>query len=103
MPQKTLTSNTGVEMPAIGLGVFQTPPDSTTAAVEEAFRLGYRHIDTPAVYLNEKPARIAEDFDVFALELPPSRSPRSTRSTPEYAAGRTGQRHSRNERQIPEA
>jgi hypothetical protein len=28
--------NDGVEMPAIGLGVFQTPPDATTAAVEEA-------------------------------------------------------------------
>ena len=28
--------NNGVEMPAIGLGVFQTPPDVTTAAVEEA-------------------------------------------------------------------
>ena len=30
--------NNGVEMPAIGLGVFQTPPDATTAAVEEALR-----------------------------------------------------------------
>jgi diketogulonate reductase-like aldo/keto reductase len=46
--------NNGVEMPAIGLGVFQTPPDVTTAAVEEALRLGYRHIDTAAAYFNER-------------------------------------------------
>lgn len=49
-----ITLNNGVEMPAIGLGVFQTPPDETTAAVEEALRVGYRHIDTAAAYLNER-------------------------------------------------
>ncbi|GAA1496693.1 aldo/keto reductase [Paeniglutamicibacter kerguelensis] len=41
-------------MPAVGLGVFQTPPDETTAAVAEAMRVGYRHIDTAAAYLNER-------------------------------------------------
>jgi diketogulonate reductase-like aldo/keto reductase len=50
----SVTLNNGVEMPAIGLGVFQTPPDVTTAAVEEALRLGYRHIDTAAAYFNER-------------------------------------------------
>jgi 2,5-diketo-D-gluconate reductase A len=54
MPKNTITLNNGVEMPAIGLGVFQTPPDVTTAVVEEALRVGYRHIDTAAVYLNER-------------------------------------------------
>jgi diketogulonate reductase-like aldo/keto reductase len=49
-----LTLNNGVEMPALGLGVFQTPPDATTAAVEEALRLGYRHVDTAAAYGNER-------------------------------------------------
>lgn len=49
-----LTLNNGVEMPAIGLGVFQTPPDATTAAVEEALRVGYRHVDTAAAYGNER-------------------------------------------------
>ena len=33
-----ITLNNGVEMPAIGLGVFQTPPDETAAAVEAALR-----------------------------------------------------------------
>src|SRR5215217_1407316 len=49
-----LKLNNGVTMPAIGLGVFQTPPDVTTAAVEEALHLGYRHIDTAAAYANER-------------------------------------------------
>lgn len=49
-----LTLNNGVEMPAIGLGVFQTPPAETTAAMVEALRVGYRHIDTAAAYGNER-------------------------------------------------
>jgi diketogulonate reductase-like aldo/keto reductase len=49
-----LTLNNGVEIPAIGLGVFQTPPDETVAAVTAALRTGYRHIDTAAAYGNEK-------------------------------------------------
>jgi hypothetical protein len=32
-----VTLNNGVEMAALGLGVFQTPPDVTTAAVAEPF------------------------------------------------------------------
>ncbi|WP_433158220.1 aldo/keto reductase [Kribbella sp. CA-247076] len=54
MHQHTVTLNNGVDLPAIGLGVFQTPPEATTAAVEEALRVGYRHIDTAAAYLNER-------------------------------------------------
>lgn len=49
-----ITLNNGLEMPILGLGVFQTPPEVTTAAVEEALRLGYRHIDTAAAYGNER-------------------------------------------------
>lgn len=49
-----ITLNNGVQMPALGFGVFQTPPDETTAAVEEALRVGYRHIDTAAAYGNER-------------------------------------------------
>ncbi|MEW1779946.1 aldo/keto reductase [Streptomyces sp. NPDC086777] len=51
---QTLTLNNGVEMPALGLGVFQTPPEETRAAVEAALDLGYRHIDTAAAYGNER-------------------------------------------------
>ncbi|KRC87260.1 oxidoreductase [Terrabacter sp. Root85] len=50
----TLQLNNEVEMPAIGLGVFQTPPEETRAAVEAALATGYRHIDTAAAYGNER-------------------------------------------------
>jgi diketogulonate reductase-like aldo/keto reductase len=53
MTNNIITLNNGVELPAIGLGVFQTPPDVTTTAVQEALRTGYRHIDTAAAYMNE--------------------------------------------------
>jgi diketogulonate reductase-like aldo/keto reductase len=53
-PTPSLTLNNGIEIPAIGLGVFQTPPEETVAAVASALRTGYRHIDTAAAYLNER-------------------------------------------------
>jgi diketogulonate reductase-like aldo/keto reductase len=46
--------NNGVEMPALGLGVFLTPPEQTTSAVEAAITSGYRLIDTAAAYGNER-------------------------------------------------
>lgn len=49
-----LTLNNGVGLPAIGFGVFQSAPDETAAAVTEALRVGYRHIDTAAAYGNER-------------------------------------------------
>lgn len=53
MNESSITLHNGVEIPSVGLGVFQTPPDVTTLAVAEALRLGYRHIDTAAAYGNE--------------------------------------------------
>jgi diketogulonate reductase-like aldo/keto reductase len=50
----TLTLNNGVVLPALGLGVFQTPPDETRDAVTAALEAGYRHIDTAAAYGNER-------------------------------------------------
>ena len=50
----TLTLNNDVEMPSLGLGVFQTPPEETRTAVEAALGAGYRHIDTAAAYGNER-------------------------------------------------
>ena len=49
-----LTLNNGITMPALGLGVFQSPPEQTTAAVGAALAAGYRHIDTAAAYGNER-------------------------------------------------
>src|SRR3954471_21238102 len=50
----SLTLNNGVTMPALGLGVFQTPPAETRDAVRAALDAGYRHIDTAAAYGNER-------------------------------------------------
>ena len=44
----------GVEIPQLGFGVFQVPPEDTQAAVEEALEAGYRHVDTAAAYRNER-------------------------------------------------
>jgi diketogulonate reductase-like aldo/keto reductase len=49
----TLKLNNGVTVPALGFGVFQTPPEETAASVETALRVGYRLIDTAAAYGNE--------------------------------------------------
>lgn len=49
-----ITLNNGVELPTLGLGVFQSPPAETAAAVEAAIRTGYRLIDTAAAYGNER-------------------------------------------------
>jgi len=57
MPPATapaLKLNNGVTMPVLGLGVFQTPPGETRAAVRAALDAGYRHIDTAAAYGNER-------------------------------------------------
>lgn len=45
--------NNGVEIPQLGFGVFQIPPQDTVAAVSKALEVGYRHIDTAAMYGNE--------------------------------------------------
>ena len=50
----TIVLNNGVEIPALGFGVFQTPADETRAAVSAALAAGYRHIDTAAAYGNER-------------------------------------------------
>ncbi|MFB2585383.1 aldo/keto reductase [Herbiconiux liukaitaii] len=54
MTVANLTLNNGVELPAVGFGVFQSAPEETTDAVAEALRVGYRHIDTAAAYGNER-------------------------------------------------
>jgi diketogulonate reductase-like aldo/keto reductase len=46
--------NNGVEIPRLGLGVYQSPPgEITLRAVSYALKIGYRHIDTAQLYGNE--------------------------------------------------
>jgi diketogulonate reductase-like aldo/keto reductase len=54
VPTQSLKLNNGVTIPALGLGVYQTPPDETRDAVRAALAAGYRHIDTAAGYGNER-------------------------------------------------
>lgn len=48
-----LTLNNGIDIPQLGLGVYQVPPEQTQRVVETALELGYRHIDTAQMYRNE--------------------------------------------------
>ena len=51
---KTIQLNNGVEMPMLGLGVFQMADlDECEQAVSTAIQSGYRLIDTASMYLNE--------------------------------------------------
>ncbi|WP_319566928.1 aldo/keto reductase [Cohaesibacter marisflavi] len=49
----TITLNNGVEIPAVGLGVYRSSPEDTVEAVKAALVAGYRMIDTAAAYRNE--------------------------------------------------
>src|SRR4051794_30231808 len=49
-----VTLNNGVDMPILGFGVYQIPPEDTERAVSEALDVGYRHLDTAAAYQNEE-------------------------------------------------
>jgi 2,5-diketo-D-gluconate reductase A len=50
----TLSLNDGTSIPQLGYGVFKVPPADTERAVSEALEIGYRHIDTAAIYGNEE-------------------------------------------------
>ncbi|MCZ2858943.1 aldo/keto reductase [Blastococcus sp. VKM Ac-2987] len=49
----TIALNNGVEIPQLGFGVYQIPPDQTAEATRTALDIGYRHIDTAQMYGNE--------------------------------------------------
>lgn len=52
--QDTITLNNGLKMPWMGLGVFQVENDATAEMVKNAIEVGYRSIDTAAIYGNEE-------------------------------------------------
>ncbi|GAA4813592.1 hypothetical protein GCM10023220_51420 [Streptomyces ziwulingensis] len=51
---RTVTLNNGIEMPILGFGVYQIPPEQTERAVADALAAGYRLLDTAAAYGNEE-------------------------------------------------
>ncbi len=50
---KTVTLNTGLQIPIIGLGTFQIPNNMMTEVIGCAYELGYRMFDTAWKYNNE--------------------------------------------------
>lgn len=49
-----LPLNSGATIPQVGFGVFRVDPDETERIVTDALEVGYRHIDTAAIYGNEE-------------------------------------------------
>jgi 2,5-diketo-D-gluconate reductase A len=50
----SVTLNDGNSIPALGFGVYKISPEDTEQAVAAALRTGYRHVDTAAMYGNER-------------------------------------------------
>ncbi|MCR5537024.1 MAG: aldo/keto reductase [Succinivibrio sp.] len=59
-PSSTLSLVNGKAIPVLGFGTWQTPDgDTAISAVLQAFKCGYRHIDTAAIYGNESSIGVA--------------------------------------------
>ncbi|HEY5788360.1 MAG TPA: aldo/keto reductase [Microlunatus sp.] len=50
----TVTLNDGHRIPQLGFGVWQVSTGDIVASVAQALEIGYRHIDTAAIYGNEE-------------------------------------------------
>ena len=57
----TIEAN-GAAIPAIGLGTWELRERTCARVVEQALRLGYRHIDTAQMYDNERWLVMADDL-----------------------------------------
>ncbi len=53
MTTPRITLNDGTTIPQLGFGVFRVDPEETERIVSDALEVGYRHIDTAAIYGNE--------------------------------------------------
>lgn len=52
--EETYTFSNGVTIPKLGLGTWFISDDTVAGAVQEAIKIGYRHIDTAQAYENER-------------------------------------------------
>ena len=55
----SITLSNGYRIPRMGFGTFRMAPEDTMEAVKCAIEAGWRHIDTAAVYGNEKEVGLA--------------------------------------------
>jgi diketogulonate reductase-like aldo/keto reductase len=62
--------NNGHLMPQIGLGVFKAVPETCLSICKQALSIGYRKIDTAAVYNNEEAVgRAVRDSEILRSEV----------------------------------
>ncbi|KAK4500824.1 hypothetical protein PRZ48_009016 [Zasmidium cellare] len=65
---RTVALNTGAKIPLLGFGTWQAEPGQVGAAVYEALKAGYRHLDLAKVYGNQK--EIAQGIKKALKEVP---------------------------------
>jgi 2,5-diketo-D-gluconate reductase A len=91
----------GIELPQLGLTLFQVPPEETRTVVGQALDAGYRHLDTAAAHGNEREVGEAlaasriprEDFFVTAKLANVQPDPQSTLDAFEASLERLGLDH----------
>jgi len=54
MSVPNITLNNQTQIPQLGFGTYQVPPEQTAEVVSQAIQVGYRHIDTAEMYQNEQ-------------------------------------------------
>ncbi len=70
MSVPTITLNNQTQIPQLGFGVYQVPPEQTADTVTKALEVGYRHIDTAQMYGNEQEVGVAlANADIARDEL----------------------------------
>ena len=68
--ESTVKLNNGIEMPILGLGTYLATNQRGYEAVRHALKIGYRHIDTAAMYGNEREVGNAiKDDDVTREDI----------------------------------
>ena len=77
---KSIRLSNGVNIPVIGLGVYQARGDECSNAVKVALKAGYRHLDSALAYKNESlvgqavlASGIPREEIFFTTKLPPGR------------------------------
>ncbi|KAF1968032.1 Aldo/keto reductase [Bimuria novae-zelandiae CBS 107.79] len=74
----TLLMPSGYDIPTLGYGVYQTPANVAAEVVEQALKVGYRHVDSAVAYRNEAPSAegmkksgIPREELFFTTKIPP--------------------------------
>src|SRR5262245_33235203 len=90
MTGTTVTLAGGAQMPLVGIGTWQLSGAAGYNAVRRALEVGYRHIDTATMYLNEavvgravRDSGVPRDEIFITTKLPPERAGRARKTLDE--------------------